>query len=212
MHVTASELQARLSDTLESVELIKDVIAAENGNRESFCRLLQYASNSPAVASNQRISDIAKRFSVDPYKSNDFFFDLHAPLANNVDVMKLLASESYHNRLYALHTIYSLRLNSYLPDVARLVESDDNLYVVQFSIYILNDAFSENAPRGANLQHFNLLDCVSDINNFKASFYSQWGAYKDIILSRRPKEIRETSNPDHPNLNMIYIFDPETEK
>ena len=113
-------------------------------------------------------------------------------------------------KLNAINSIKEQRLNFYVPELARMVENEKDLSMLQFIMHVLNKIFGDNyifnqGPR----HHFTINDCFPSNEEFRKNFDELWAAYGDEILKRRPKEIRKGPDPSRPHLTLISLYDPE---
>lgn len=208
-----------LSNALERVNLYGDIIAASGGDRYAYLRAvdkLLLAENIPdkSIYQTERLLSDISRFADHP-KSNPTIRPImyaNAIATNNAEVSAFLTSENRDARLYAINDIYILRLNALIPNVAKLVETDKDLNVVQYALYVVAETFRNNI----NDESVNIDESFADFNSvigntnaFCQEFNTLWEKYKQAILARRPREFKRIPAKEHPGCYYEFLHDPE---
>lgn len=208
-----------LSNALEQVDLYGDIIAASGGDRYAYLRAvdkLLLTENIPdkSIYQTQRLLNDISRFANHP-KSNPTIRSImyaNAIATNNAEVSAFLTSENRDARLYAINDIYILRLNALIPNVAKLVETDKDLNVVQYALYVVAETFRNNI----NDENVNIDESFADFNSvinntsaFCQKFNVMWEKHRQVILSRRPREFVRIHAEENPSFYYEFLHDPE---
>ncbi len=208
-----------LSNAIESVNLCGDIIAASGGDRYAYLRAvdkLLLTENIPdkSIYQTERLLNDINRFADHP-KSNPTIRSImyaNAITTNNTEVLAYLTSENREARLYAINDIYILRLNALIPNVAKLVETDKDLNVVQYALYVVAETFRNNINDENDNIDESFADFNSVINNTSAfcqMFNTMWEKYRPAILARSPREFIRIHPKENPDLYYEFLHDPE---
>lgn len=208
-----------LSNALERVNLYGDILAAEGGDRWAYKRAKEYlllhsADERTSEPIIQTLSHITELFQSDITNNNLIVFhaiNLPPPFYDSRNVMSNLKSADWTKRLNAVGTIWSLRLNNYIPDIVDIAKDEPNLNVLQLLIHVVRKTFEDNMVIGDETPVYalSLDDCVFQYDEFKKQFMEMWNPAKARIMARKPKEARQGQDKKPPHLGMVYLFDPE---
>lgn len=208
-----------LSNALERVNLYGDILAAGGGDRWAYKRateylLLHYADKGSSEPILQMLSHITEFFQCDVTNNNLIVFhaiNLPPPLYDSSNVRANLKSTDWVKRLNAVWTIWSLRLNNYIPDLVNIAKDEPNLNVLQSIIHVVGKTFEDNIIMNdeTTVYTLSLDECVFQYDEFKRKFVEMWNPAKARILARKPKEVRQGQDKNPPHLGMVYLFDPE---
>lgn len=207
----------RLDESLRTAKVSSLMFRSEAGDRfalAELCDLLfvTMATNKSSEVEFQvrKIGEIQSKFSVQHLETENNF---HAPTLEVKMIPGALNSSNSYMRVIAIDSIGTLRLNAYIPELAKIVEFDGNLNVVQHALYVINQTFLDNRTptRPTTQRMLDIYDCFLPSRDFRQSFDDQWNASKQFILARKPKEIRHGPDTKYPNLMIMSIHDPEKE-
>ena len=208
-----------LTNAMSQVNLYGEMIAAAGGYRVAYLRVLDKAvlpENIPDMLSYQAeyLLDSINRFAEHP-ASNQVIRTIiyeNAIITNNTDLLTYLSSPNRDARLYAINSIYILRLNKLIPNVAKLVEEDKDMNVVQYALYVVvetlrNNINDENVCIDESFADFNSV--VNNTNAFCQKFNTLWKKYGQAIRARHPRELKRVHAKENPEYYFEFLHDPE---
>lgn len=207
-----SNLTMRLSESAGLAQIHDWTIRAESGDREAFLALQKYVAETrtntaPFVISfaQKNVNRIYTMFAND--KTLDPGVELgESPLSAFLPTNQIpgnLKSKDYVNRIAAVSTIGTMRLNSYTPQLADMAFEEPDLHVLQVITKTIEKAFAGCAPRAG----FIMDDFLSPYYDGKKKLDEQWAKFGPEILQRKPKYI--ISEPFGSNASKQTIIDPE---
>ena len=215
----SAKQEVSISNALEQVDLYGDIIAASGGDRYAYLRAadkLLLTENIPdkSVYQTQRLLNDISRFANHP-KSNPTIRTImyaNAIATNNAEVSAFLTSENRDARLYAINDIYILRLNALIPNVAKLVETDNDLNVVQYALYVVAETFRNNInDKSIDIDEIfaNFNSVIDNTNAFCQQYNTLWEKYRQAILVRRPREFKRIPAKEDSGYYYEFLHDPE---
>lgn len=208
-----------LTNAMSQVNLFGDMIAAAGGYRVAYLRVLDKLlspENIPDMSSYQaeHLLDSINIFAEHP-ASNQVIRTImyeNAIITNTTELLTYLNAPNRDARLYAINSIYILRLNKLIPNVAKLVAEDKDMNVVQYALYVVvetlrNNIQDPNVCDDEELCSFNF--AVESPSKFSIKFNTLWKQYGETIKARLPRELKHIASKDHPDSYYVFLYNPE---
>lgn len=216
-------LRDRLDEAFSRVDLYSDIIAAEGGDRWAYIRaidrLIKYTNNfDRAEFLLTRLDDSIRKYSGKPEEHlllKHVMFDPQMVENDDAQVVALLKSPLYDDRLRAVNSIYRRRLNRLIPELFDLLEHDPYLAVVQYAFHTILRSIGSSALHSI---HTGDID-VTDFNHViqcpdltKGKLADIWNRNKARILSQHPLRVEVFKPKDEHYAPLFYLHDEQSNK
>ncbi len=213
-----TNLATRLQQSAQLAQIHDWTIRAEAGDRDAFVALQRYvrdtATNSPLFVislAQKNVNRIYRLFSGDQIMDPDVAYEESSMswafiMQDTNRIPAFLKSDDYRTRAMAVGTIGTMRLNSYIPQLADIAFQEPDLHVLQFIVKTIEKAFDPSVSRNK----FTVGDFLFPYYEGRKKFDDQWAQFGPDILRRKPKYV--VSEPLGPNGSRNKIVDPEAEQ
>lgn len=210
-------LNASVSNTLDQVMLYGDMIAAAGGDRYAYLSavdkmLLGDNITDRSIHQTEQLLDSITKFEGHPTNNPIIKSVMYANelSTNDTDVAALLRSPNRDDRLYAINDVYILRLNNLIPNIAKLVEVDSDMNVVQYALYVVTETLRNNiSDEDVDSILGGLHPIIDNPHNFCDNFNDIWSKHGQSIKSRRPRELKRVQVQGDTVLFYEFLYDPE---
>ena len=214
-----ADMQARLTNSINRVLLLQDVLSASAGSKKAYLRAYNALASKECVGNNElefiasRIDFIANKFS-EGLNDDSWDFGLTdcdntvVRYGSNSRIERDLNSTFPEERIRAIRTIHVLRRNQFIPFLAELAINDDNLHVIQNAVFVARKALDACNNGSMDRNIFSTKMCILSPEVFKDYFSAVWEEDGKKALAAKPVDLVVGVSPNDNVVHAIELEDP----
>ncbi len=155
LRVLEEDTEKSLKATQIRSEFLLTVLRAQNGDKESWLKLIQIAEKDQETELGVFAVDAAKRIHTDFFKKEGQRSEYYSPIVSDSEVVENLSHKWLKKRKMAVYTIKERAMYDKIPDLISMIHRENNLDVLGEIYRVLNDLlgtdikFSEDPDKDA---------------------------------------------------------------